>query len=47
VNGRSGRTAGAWLRAQGIAVRSHCLVWPSWDNTPQLLRAASNAPARG
>ncbi|MCX7004170.1 MAG: endo-1,4-beta-xylanase [bacterium] len=49
-NGRSGRTdalaAVAWLRANGIAVRGHCLVWPSWDNTPQLLRAASNAPAR-
>ncbi len=49
-NGPAGRrdaiAAVDWLRANGIAVRGHCLVWPAWDNTPQLLRAASNAPAR-
>ena len=24
-----------WLEAQGIAVRGHCLVWPSWKRMPR------------
>lgn len=23
-----------WLRARDISIRGHCLVWPSWKNTP-------------
>jgi GH35 family endo-1,4-beta-xylanase len=49
-HGPAGRTdaiaAVDWLRARGIAVRGHCLVWPGWDNVPDFLRALSNAPAR-
>jgi GH35 family endo-1,4-beta-xylanase len=25
----------AWLRAQGIEVRGHNLIWPSWRNSPE------------
>ncbi len=28
----------AWLAANGLAVRSHCLVWPSWKYTPADLK---------
>jgi endo-1,4-beta-xylanase len=34
-----------WLRAQNIAIRGHVMVWPSWENTPEFLRAYSNDPA--
>lgn len=28
-----------WLRGQGLAVRGHCLVWPSWRNLPKAVAA--------
>ena len=35
-----------WLRARNIAIRGHVMVWPSWENTPEFLRADSNDPAK-
>jgi GH35 family endo-1,4-beta-xylanase len=34
-----------WLRAHGIAVRGHNLVWPSWKNMPDDLAALKDNPA--
>jgi GH35 family endo-1,4-beta-xylanase len=31
-----------WLRAQGIAVRGHTLIWPSWGNMPADVRMLTN-----
>jgi len=33
-----------WLRDQGIAVRGHNLVWPSWKNSPADLVTLKNDP---
>lgn len=33
-----------WLRARGIAIRGHCLVWPSWRNTPRDLATLKDRP---
>lgn len=33
-----------WLRSQGIEVRGHCLVWPSWRNTPRELQKLADQP---
>ncbi|HNX35678.1 MAG TPA: endo-1,4-beta-xylanase [Kiritimatiellia bacterium] len=34
-----------WLRARGIEVRGHNLIWPSWRNTPKDLQALKGDPA--
>jgi endo-1,4-beta-xylanase len=33
-----------WLEQQGIAVRGHCLVWPSWRYVPKDLQALKDRP---
>lgn len=33
-----------WVRAQGIPVRGHALVWPSWRRSPASARALENDP---
>jgi GH35 family endo-1,4-beta-xylanase len=33
-----------WLRARNIEVRGHCLVWPSWKNTPRDLQSLKDNP---
>jgi len=33
-----------WLEAHGIAVRGHCLVWPSWKRMPRDLAGLKNDP---
>jgi len=33
-----------WLRARGIEVRGHNLIWPSWRNTPKDLQALKDDP---
>ena len=33
-----------WLRERRIDVRGHCLVWPSWKNTPRDLQALKDDP---
>ncbi len=33
-----------WLEQRQIAVRGHCLVWPSWENTPADLRGLKDNP---
>lgn len=35
-----------WLEERDIAVRGHCLVWPSWRNTPRGLRELENDPEK-
>lgn len=32
-----------WLEERGIAVRGHCLVWPSWRRVPKQLKGLSDA----
>jgi len=34
----------AWLREQGLDVRGHVLVWPSWRYLPRTLRALEKDP---
>ena len=34
----------AWLEARHIETRGHCLVWPSWRNTPTSLKSLENDP---
>lgn len=36
----------AWLRARGLDVRGHVLVWPGWRNLPKSLRALEREPAQ-
>ncbi len=36
--------AADWLRARDIEIRGHCLVWPSWRNTPRDLSALKDKP---
>ena len=31
-----------WLNEHGIALRGHCLMWPSWNCSPDRLRALAN-----
>ena len=38
------RKAVDWLRAQGLRVRGHVLVWPGWRNLPKSLRAQEQHP---
>ena len=33
-----------WLRDGDIEIRGHCLVWPSWNNTPNDLEANQDDP---
>ncbi len=33
-----------WLRERNIEVRGHCLVWPSWHNTPRDLPKLKDNP---
>lgn len=33
-----------WLRARGIEIRGHNLIWPSWRNTPRDLKTLKDAP---
>jgi GH35 family endo-1,4-beta-xylanase len=33
-----------WLRARGISIRGHCLVWPSWENSPRDLISLKDRP---
>ncbi len=33
-----------WLNQNNIVVRGHCLIWPSWRNTPRDLRALQDSP---
>lgn len=35
-----------WLRAKGLFVRGHVLVWPGWSNLPRSLKAFANDPVR-
>jgi len=35
----------SWLRERNIAIRGHCLVWPSWRWLPRDLRNYENDPA--
>lgn len=37
--------AANWLKLNKIEVRGHCLVWPSWRNTPKDLKALATSPA--
>lgn len=34
----------AWLEGQGVAVRGHCLVWPSWKRMPRDVRGLKDDP---
>jgi GH35 family endo-1,4-beta-xylanase len=34
-----------WLRDHNIEIRGHCLVWPSWKNTPRDLVTLKDDPA--
>lgn len=36
--------AADWLKEQGIAIRGHCLVWPSWRYTPKDLQGLKGDP---
>ena len=36
-----------WARSQGLAVRGHNLVWPSWKNSPVALHALVTSPDGG
>jgi GH35 family endo-1,4-beta-xylanase len=36
-----------WARSQGLAVRGHNLIWPSWRNTPAKLHALMTGPDAG
>lgn len=36
-----------WARSQGLGVRGHNLVWPSWRNSPASLRAVVTNPDAG
>ena len=33
-----------WLQDHKIDIRGHCLLWPSWRNTPRYLRELENEP---
>ena len=33
-----------WLQNRKIDIRGHCLLWPSWRNTPRHLRELENEP---
>ena len=35
-----------WLNDNGIEVRGHCLVWPSWRHVPKDLQALKGDPAK-
>ncbi len=35
-----------WFDARQISVRGHVMVWPSWENTPEFLRALKDQPER-
>ncbi|MDH7570860.1 MAG: endo-1,4-beta-xylanase [Armatimonadota bacterium] len=35
-----------WLVDQGIEVRGHCMVWPSWRNTPRDLITLKDQPEK-
>ncbi len=35
-----------WLKAKGLDVRGHVLVWPGWTNLPKALKALEKDPAR-
>ena len=35
-----------WLKAKGIFVRGHVLVWPGWNNLPRSLRPLAKEPAK-
>ena len=39
-----GLAAVAWLRAHGLAVRGHCLIWPGWENLPPKLKPLAATP---
>lgn len=36
--------AADWLRDRNIEIRGHCLVWPSWKNTPKDLQSLKDNP---
>lgn len=36
--------AADWLLERGITIRGHCLVWPSWRNTPRDLQNLKDSP---
>ncbi len=33
-----------WLQAREIEIRGHCLIWPSWKNTPRDLQSLKDRP---
>lgn len=37
--------AANWLKINKIELRGHCLVWPSWRNTPKELKTLAASPA--
>ena len=41
---RTGPDAARWLHQQGLRVRGHALVWPSWQYTPASLRKLAGQP---
>ena len=40
-----GETALAWMEAQGMTVRGHCMVWPSYRRSPTDLPGLAEDPA--
>ncbi|MGL4941701.1 MAG: endo-1,4-beta-xylanase [Thermoguttaceae bacterium] len=38
--------ASDWLRERGIEIRGHCLVWPSWKNSPKRLKEFAEEPEK-
>ncbi|MEI8287963.1 MAG: endo-1,4-beta-xylanase [Verrucomicrobiota bacterium] len=34
----------AWLNQEGIEIKGHNLIWPSWHNSPKRLEALANDP---
>ena len=42
---RAAIDAAAWVLDHGIALRGHCMVWPSWKRTPADLPSLADDPA--
>jgi len=44
ANHRHIMQAADWLRDRNIEIRGHCLIWPSWKNTPKDLQMLKDNP---
>jgi GH35 family endo-1,4-beta-xylanase len=42
---KSGQATVTWLREQGLDVRGHVLVWPSWGHVPKSVKSLEKDPA--